>query len=265
MPATAVQSPPAARRADRLPGPWLLAALGGVVGAHLLWLGLALRPLPPIQNARSARIDPPRIAFLGDPVTDPGASHARADVRLLQSPVLFSLPTSVGFSAPLLAAEGTTEPPVRLPADPPRLRPPAEPFTAPAFGASARTLIDLVDVPRSLPVPMPVATDLATTAAWTSPDAFTVYWPDRPDQPRESIPADGAEAWAGRNPWDMVLYICFDADGLISQVMVEKASPYQDVTAAVLRIARGMVFGAPIPGQCGRLVVVYQPPPARRE
>lgn len=261
----AVQALAPARRADRLPRLWLVSGLAGVIGAHLAWLALALQPLPPIQNERSARMDPPRIAFLGDPAASPGAAASRSDVRLLRSPVLFSLPTSIGFSGPLLAAAGTAEPPVSLPPEPPRLRTPAEPFAAPAFGASARTLSDLVAAPRPLPVPMPGTAEFPAVAGDAGPDAFTVYWPDRPDQPRESIPADGAEAWAGRNPWDMVLYICFDADGLIRQVMVEKASPYQDVTAAVLRIARGMVFGAPMPGQCGRLVVVYQPPPVRRE
>jgi hypothetical protein len=258
MHSATVQVPASARRADRLPRLWQWAGFAGVIGAHLFWLVLALRPLPPIQNERSARMDPPRIAFMGDPV-------AGTDARLLHSPVLFSLPTSIGFSGPLLAAAGTAEPPVTLPPEPPRLRTPAEPFAAPAFGASARTLTDLVAAPRPLPVPLPDTAEFPAVAGDAGPDAFTVYWPDRPDQPRESISADGAEAWAGRNPWDMVLYICFDADGLIRQVMVEKASPYQDVTAAVLRIARGMVFGAPIPGQCGRLVVVYQPPPARRE
>ncbi len=207
------------------------------------------------------RAAPPRVAFLGDPP----ASGSTADARLLYSPVLFALPTSIGFSGPMLAAAGSGEPPVEVPAPPPRIRMPDQPFSAPSFGASSRSLVNLVDQPRPFPAPAPLEPEDRSPSATTPVNAFTVYWPDRPEQPRELIPVEASAAWAGRTPWDMVLYVCFDADGLIRQVMVEKPSPYQDVTAAVLRIARGMVFGAPLPDQCGRLIVAFQPATEKKD
>ncbi|HMO04195.1 MAG TPA: hypothetical protein PKC67_01950 [Kiritimatiellia bacterium] len=264
MDAAPVQARPAGHRADRLPPHWRIGSVGVVLAAHLAWLGLAWRPVTVSTPERSVRAAPPGVTFLGDPPAIEPASYA-ADARLLYSPVLFALPTAIGFSGPMLAAAGTKQPPVELPTPSPRIRDLDQPFAASPFGASSRSLVNLIEQPRPFPAPPPREPEDVLPPATIPMNAFTVYWPDRPEQPREFIPVDAAATWVGRTAWDMVLYVCFDADGLIRQVMVEKPSPYQDVTAAVLRIARGMVFGAPMPDQCGRLIVAFQPAPEKKD
>jgi hypothetical protein len=229
-----------------------------VVLVHALWLGVASRAITLPSAPVLPRPSVPVVSYLGASERD--ARNLASDVRQIRSPVLFALPTPVGFSGPLLSDAGGLPPPSMLPDDPPRMRQLEQPFVAAPFGASRRTLTQLTEVPRALPVPRPYdeGNDVARLGL-VSNHAFMVYWMDRPDQAPESIPASGSAVWAGRSAWDMVLFVCFDDGGLITQVMVEKPSPYQDVTAAVLRIARGMVFGSPMHGDCGRLVVVYQP------
>lgn len=236
---------------------WIMTLAAAVVlGLHGLWLMIALRPMAEILNPSSTERAPaPVVTYLGAPAGR--VDLPMDDVRYIRSPVLFALPTRLGYSAPLFAPTDVANPPDMLPVDPPRLLAPERPFGAPPFGASARDLAALVGAPRPQPVPAPFVEPDDTPAAVSN--QFLVYWQDRPDQPREVIPATGSEVWAGRDPWTMVLFVCFDADGLIRQVMVEKPSPYEDVTAAVLRVARGMVFGVPAYGDCGRLVVVYRP------
>lgn len=238
------------------------ASVAGVVLVHALWLGVASRAIPLTSMPALPRPSVPVISYLGDGERD--ARDLASDVRQIRSPVLFALPTPVGFSGPLLSEAGGLPPPSMVPDDPPRIRQLDQPFAASPFGASRRNLAQLMEVPRTLPVPRPydeVNDDVGRGSV--SNHVFMVYWQDRPDRAPEAIPASGSEVWAGRSAWDMVLFVCFDEDGLITQVMVEKPSPYQDVTAAVLRIARGMTFGSPMHGDCGHLVVVYQPAGAR--
>jgi len=242
----------------------LASAIGGVVLLHTAWLITASRAFQFNSNGETLRSTAPVLSFLGTP--DESSRELADDVRQVRSPVLFALPTHVGFSGPLLAQAQGRAPPSLVPDVPPRIRELDKPFTASPFGASMRDLEQLMKMPRTMPVPSPM--EEAMTGSVTqgvASKAFLVYWMDRPDQSLESIPVSGSETWAGRMAWDMVLFVCFDVDGLIKQVMIEKPSPYQDVTAAVLRIARGMTFGAPMFGDCGRLVVVYRPADGRTE
>lgn len=242
----------------------LAAAMGGVVVFHVVWLMTAMRTVQTHPKGGALRFTAPSVSYLGNP--DALSKDTADDVRQVRSPILFALPTHVGFSGPLLAEARGLAPPSMVPDVPPRIRTLDQPFTALPFGASMRDLKQLMQTPRTMPVPRPV--DEAVTGSATqgvASKAFLVYWMDRPDQSLESIPVSGTETWAGRMAWDMVLFVCFDDDGLIKQVMIEKPSPYQDVTTAVLRIARGMTFGAPMYGECGRLVVVYRPAEERAD
>ncbi len=239
---------------------WLIAvATASVVLLHFTWLFVAMRPTTELTAVtRSERLVPPEIAYLG-PV-DSASSQVYADVRRIRSPVLFALPTRIGFSGPMLANPDDTLPPRMLPEDPLRIRQLERPFSASPFGASSRDLAALMDMPRPLPVPKPYAeAEAVMPVGRTATNMFMVYWQDRPERLPENIPVTDPATWVGKTPWSMTLFVCFDQDGLIRQVMVEKPSPYADVTAAVLRIARGMVFGTPLFGDCGRLVVVYRP------
>ncbi len=241
----------------------LAAAVAGVVFLHAVWLIIATNAIDVNPSMATLRSSAPVISYLGHPDLLPRG--AADDVRQVRSPVLFALPTHVGFSGPLLADAQGLAPPSMVPDEPPRIRVLDEPFTASPFGASLRDMKQLIKSPRIMPVPYPSDESPPLTApSGVVSNTLMVYWMDRPDQQQESIPAYGTDNWVGRVAWEMVLFVCFDSDGLIRQVMIEKPSPYQDVTAAVLRIARGMTFGAPLYDDCGRLVVVYHPPAGGR-
>jgi len=82
---------------------WALAA-GAALSLHLL-LFVAVEPSR--GNVSNQRMDPPRTRYLLASAGD--AANAEADVRTVRSPVIFSLPSAMGFSQELLSNEVRTK------------------------------------------------------------------------------------------------------------------------------------------------------------
>lgn len=80
-----------------------LFALCLAVGAHVLWMMLPVEPFPSTREPVEASA--PTIIVLPD--SGPG----------VWSPVLFALPSSIGFSKPVISDEVTTRPPLGQSAD----------------------------------------------------------------------------------------------------------------------------------------------------
>jgi hypothetical protein len=242
---------PKARRFDRLL--FVLAALL-VVAFHRLWWTFMPGVVEDAAPAAPAFGQQAVLRYLGQP--PPNAWHA--DVRRVRSPVLFALPSEVGYSAPLLGPAQMIPPPTVPRGELQWLRPAPPPPESEPFGASVRTLATLA---ASLP---PVVWDVRPPLSAPSPhveagSSFRVSWLDHAGEPANFIPADGSTGWAGTEPWEAMLYLCVDDRGWATEVLLEQPTQFKDANATLLRIGRGMRFASLAPYGCGRLVVRYRP------
>jgi hypothetical protein len=57
----------------------------------------------------------------------------------------------------------------------------------------------------------------------------------------------------------MILFICYDANGFVEHVMIEKPAPAADINDVALRVSRQMPLGGAMYGACGRLAIKYLP------
>jgi len=230
------------------------------VAMHGVWLAVASFNLDLELFEPDKESEPlPEVSFLGTPVSD-GTSQSVHDIRLIRSPVLFALPTHVGFSGPLLDQADLKQPPEREELPMLLLRPLEKPFQSSAYGASARNLNKMAQQPRSLPMP-PLTDESADIAGErvNQDNLFLLYWVDRPDVAVQTIPIPNGTPWAGTESWEMVLYIGCDPEGFVDYVIIEKPGPAADINQAALRISRQLSLTNPQKDSCGRLVIKYLP------
>jgi len=235
-----------------------LSAAVIVLLIHALWM-LAAASYNPEYRAKKSRSTVPDLYFMGDASsTAPWADSI--NTLLIRSPILMSLPTGVGFSSPLLQDAQLDQPPrfVEKPVE--FLRSLPKPFEAGAYGESHRELKVMVRMPRAVSVP---GQDALPQNYIVSPEAkagrIMMYWLGRPDQVVETFPDEQDLNWAGSQPWEAMLYICFDQAGWVDDVLLEKPTPLNDANDRVLRMARGRSFNEAMAGDCGRLVAKFIP------
>jgi len=190
-------------------------ALGvGLATAWYAWILLGFDPLPPPEPRARAR--PVPVTYM--PVEAAGMPD-RPDVRAIWSPVLFSLPTAVGFSRGVPSGP-VARPPLDPPADPP-------PLLALRTQTPVQTAVPLAPVPLPAfvppppPPPAPAGTTMTPLEGTVPPDAgFPV--------------ASGA---CGDRSWEAEAQVAFGGDGLPLHAFVESA----DAPPGVRReIARGL-------------------------
>ena len=221
---------------------WAAAAL-----AALAWHGLLLGALRPARSPRPRRPPkPPSVRYL----PGPHAGASWTDARWLWSPVLFSLPSPVGFSR--VRDEGeSVRTPLAPPPPAPRFRdaPPAPPEDGPAVlpprtSAAAAHWNGLLDGAAPAFSPGPRG-PLRLAGAWLADDF-------------ERGPADPPAALAAR-AWEARAQIEFDPRGVPERVLVD---PPGEDPAFDRELARWLWSWRLKPGRAardGRLRLVFAP------
>lgn len=235
-----------------------LSAAVIVLIIHLLWV-LAAAGYHPENRAKNHRMAAPEIYFMSDN-PDHGDAAASTDARLIRSPILMSLPTSVGFSGPLIQNARLDQPPRFIEKPVEFLRQLPQPFEAGEFGESLRRLKQLSSTPRTINLPErePLPPDVIRPMDQSS-GRVLMYWLNHPEQGVETIPGEQDIAWAGDQPWESMLYVCFDRDGWVNHVMIEKPASLKTVNDRVLRMTRGRGHDGAMADKCDWLVVKFIP------
>jgi len=235
-----------------------LSAAVIVLMIHALWM-LAAASYNPENRMKKSRMTAPEVYFMSDGPSVASSSE-RMNSRLFRSPILMSLPTRVGFSSPMFNGAQVELPPRFTEKQVEFLRSLPKPFQAGAYGESRRDLNVLAKTTRTVSVPGQDALPenfLAPAVDETS--RILMYWSGRPDKVVETIPDEKDLEWAGSQPWEATLYVCFDSSGWVDHVFLEKPTPLKDANDRVLRMARGRSYDEAMAGECGWLVAKFMP------
>lgn len=206
-------------------------ALGvGLAAAWYAWILFGLDPAPPPEPRARAR--PAPVTYM--PVEAAGMPD-RPDVRAIWSPVLFSLPTAVGFSRGAPSGP-VARPPLDPPAEPP-------PLLALRPQTPARTPVPLAPVPLPAYVPPPPRPPAPAGTTMTPLEG--------------AVPADAgfpvAPEARGDRAWEAEAQVDFGEDGLPRHAFVESADASSGVRG---EIARGLHrWRRPAGGSAGRVRV----------
>lgn len=222
-----------------------------VVLAVVAWMRIPFHVSVAPRDASAAQV-----ALLATPPADP---H---DVRIIQSPVLFSLPSAAGFSHPL---RGTAMD-VSVPPDPPPARlylTPTPEFPRGLFGLTGKTLGEMIEAPiASAPVLM-TAGPVVLNDPGDEVSGYRVSWQDNPSEDVHGLEIPDLPAGAPVAPWQAIYYVCFNASGFPEQVLVEEPPPSIELNEEWVRIVRGWrPLDRDVPF-CRRLVVSYRPDSGR--
>lgn len=220
---------------------------GGVLLTALFHAGmffLVQGTWPPVLRARGAPFVS-RLAYQTDSPSGLGASAWDADPRALGSPVLFALPTDVGFS-PSPRARAQVPPPMSREAASASLWLDRLPTPAPVSGPlRARTEPEVEGLWAGRWIGLPLPGDPFTTAVATSA-VLQVEWPEgAPDivagLPLELNPPPGGD----EKSWNVTATIYFTEMGDARNVFIEDTTAGGERSAALslalyrLRIAPG--------------------------
>lgn len=184
------------------------------------------------------------------------ASSAMSEARHLGSPVLFALPSELGFSG--RSGQGLDRAPdaLRIAAGEPVLlaqAPSANP--APVF---LRSLEQVVASAPSRALPPPEAARAFAVPAGTTGFVLRVYWPDGTPAVRGGLPGAGVLAAVLQDrPWELGAVLEFDAQGGVRHVFIEKPTSSRERNEAVSRALRAVRIDSGGRESRSRVVVQY--------
>ncbi|MBN1267980.1 MAG: hypothetical protein JXB04_00180 [Kiritimatiellae bacterium] len=220
---------------------WIVPSALAIAWHGLWWAVLAPAP----ARARGWLPRAPKVVFA------PGEAHEdpEGDPRAVWSPILFSLPTPVGFSRPIMTGAGSVRPPLTAPHNPAVYleRSATVPDAAPALRRErledqvGRVLdevrFDLLDAP-------PFRLRGAHGAA--GPNVEFIDGLSAADFERADLPAGELQSTAA---WEALAYLEVDAQGRLVQVLIERPT---DSTARNEALARALRRWTPAAGRGAR-------------
>lgn len=229
---------------------WMSAAVITAVWHAVWWMGLS----PRTHHTAIAPPPVPRLSYV--PVIAAHSGTISGDVRALWSPVLFSLPTAVGFSRTVLNQSAGIGPPVETPLPPEVLM-----ERVPASGAGAmhpRSMHDPVAVLRRMPEVRDHLTVPELTSGNRSPLQVYALGTDAELLP-EDLPLP-ARKDLGVEPWETEVELVVAEEGWITRVLL--MSPPAD-PAVAQAVSRALYRWRYDPGVSRRLQLVlrFRPPP----
>ena len=224
-----------------------LAATGLAFALHGIWWYLAASPDGP-AHAPVPVLPVASLVYVPDPAS-------MEDARALGSPVLFALPTGLGFSGEARAESRAAPSGLRGAESWPVLMDPAsvpqgtDDFLPPLDQVVVRTpssFSALPEVSRTFNLP-------------TGSTGFVlrIYWPDGTPSLRGGLPGAGVLAPVLKDrPWELGALLEFDDQGTVRHVFLEKPTPDRDRNEVVARALRALRVDSG--GQESRVRVVVQ-------
>lgn len=224
-----------------------LGAFALAVALHgAWWFALARTWHPHLSPASTTAA--PAMVYLPD-------SASMAEARSLGSPVLFALPSELGFSG--RSGHGLDRAPNALRAaagEPVLLARTTSATPPPVF---LRSLEEVVTSAVPSVVLRPESARTFATPAGTTGFVLRVYWPDGAPAVRGGLPGAGVLAAVLQDrPWELGAVLEFDALGGVRHVLIEKPTLSRERNEAVARALRAIRIDGG--GQESRTRVVVQ-------
>jgi hypothetical protein len=244
---------PWGRRGARPRYVWIWAVILAVAWHAFWWLALTPRRVPlPFGSSTAVRV-----TYLPAKPANGAEVRMVEEARMVSSPVLFALPTPMGFSGPVLAKELALRPPVEASGDSALILPsPLGEATLPTVPSAPRVRAGEVRawsalVPSSPPVfaridrePRRGRVDVEFSAELLPSDAGTERTLEMGDVP---------EARA----WEAVAYVVVDEQGKVLQLFMEPPAPSPAWNALLVQALRRLEFEPATASRRGRLFLQY--------
>lgn len=237
-----------------------LALLAFVIAAALhvtWWVGV---PAVGMVRTGSDRDSGPVVSYVPTPVED-------ADMRMIRSPTVFSLPTPIGFSRNSLEQPLLTPPPVDIAAVPPAFRirngemDPNEGRSA-MQGRPVGVALTPIELARPVvPSPTFVRRGTETNAA------IQLIWMDGLGANKsQAIPVEPGSIWDDEKPWEAIAVVVVDPEGSVNHIFIEKPTASAKRNLEFARLLRSLHVTPTGAAATGRLIARYNgrpsPPPS---
>ncbi len=232
---------------------WIAVALA--LGLHALWfirvpefpLALDKPPAAPVLQTMFFHEDPAELL----------ERKLSEDVRALQSPSMFSLPTPMGFSRPFLGERRSLRPPLEGPGQEPS--PSGMPSNALPQGSLATdghgTLLRGIEWQRAGSGHESEAFPAAPAATGA---VLRIAWMDSVKGLRnQSRPVEPGSVWDDPKPWEALAYVEFDDLGNVKHVLLEKPTSSPARNEEIVRALRGYHSKPGALGQSGYVTLRY--------
>lgn len=211
---------------------WMTVLACALIFQAVWWIGLTPRP------AESPAPDPapPRVSLWRLPLLDGDEHDPAEDPISLWSPVLFALPSPVGFSRPLMMASSGLRPPVQPPLDASML------LDRPSFVRSDDPAV-ILDAPFPESHPRhrdpglrPPGRDGFPRPVGPRDPVLRVFFSgglNENDFEERSLPVDAMEP--GTSPWEIEAFLSVDEHGNVNRVILEKRAEDEQINRSITR------------------------------
>ncbi|HEY8241161.1 MAG TPA: hypothetical protein VIH35_06935 [Kiritimatiellia bacterium] len=220
---------PSSSRGNGTVAAWVSCAILAAA-AHAAWWRIA--PSPPAPT-HAGRPPAPRVSFMS-----PEQFVRGTDVRVLWSPKLFAVPSSLGFSGSLLGERIAFGPRARVAAPRPFLV-----ERAPAWGVgmatpAEETLAALVrGSASSLPVRAVAPSPVFASRPSSTSIVLHITWTDQSGVSRNvSVDVGRVDPWVDPKPWQAGALLDVDMAGSVRHVFLETPTSLKDRNAALVRV-----------------------------
>lgn len=219
---------------------WVVAA-GAALVLHAFWLFIS--PRADFQVEGDARLTPPQVYYLplGPAPDDPAF---RQDVRAVWSPILFSVPTAMGFSEALLRERPRLLPPiVARDSAGVVMTAPKDGGPPPAISSAGRFLGDYL-WPRGWADRYHGGRGEDEVAAtWPTGAMVRVFLQGQPEKPLAELQAAPGTPWADEQGWEAVVCLSGDPGTVVRHALLELPTASAERNREIVRIARTLDMG----------------------
>jgi hypothetical protein len=232
-----------------LPAAWISCALIATL-LHVAW---AFAVPPPRDRIPPRAPRTPHVSFMGE-----AAGHPRADVRVLWSPELFAVPSSLGFSETLLGERIAFGPRARVVPPQPIMAerdatwgrgvPSPVEETLAALVSSAASSLPLRSISSPVFIQRASSTSIILHIAWTDQSGGSG---------NVSVDVGRVDPWVDSKPWEAGALLDVDAVGTVQHVFLETPTSLKDRNGALVRILSGIRFD-PGPERSRRVLIRYE-------
>lgn len=220
-----------------------ISVMLGAAASILYWFSMVVKIDVPARSSSSATVS----------VFSDGSADAY-EVRKIQSPVLFSLPTDAGFSGPTrISAIRISQPPVPEPTGIFLTALPG--FSRPFYGLTEKSLEEMIQGYPSGERPGYLFKSINPPLLGAAGPGYRFFWQDNPDEPVVGLQAPALSGESNRAPWQAIYFICFNEAGFVDQLLVEAPPPAASLNEAWVRTLRAWRADNPAGPRCRRLVV----------
>lgn len=225
---------------------WVLAT-GAALSLHLL-LFVAVEPSR--GNTADRPVDPPRTRYL--PASAGDAANAESDVRMVRSPVMFSLPSAMGFSQKLWNNDVQTKKSFLQPEKKEHF---LEVETGPQYAGEWLAPLELMISSREIGPALPVVVVDGDPPRMVA--TRVVLAPELKSRLVGGIVLPPELNGAVETPWEVHASISVSEQGAVRHILLEQPLESPERNQQVLRLLYGLRFKAGEPIESG--IDIYSP------